>query len=209
METLRRGAVVFGAAFLPERLDHRGDRGGAFRGEVAGDPPGAVDGGVELQEAVLEAFAGRVVVGVGGAPGFVGGLGDDPQPVQVGPGPGGLQQDLVGVGPHLLVADPPGPVGHLPRPRGGHRALGGGFVEEGVAAQQAHLADGGLGVLTPELGLGGEPGGGAGVAVGVVGAVGVEPPQQPVLRSGKPGLDRPDRDQGLAAGGPVQLPGGR
>ena len=53
-------------------------------------------------EAVLEAFAGRVVVGVGGAPGLVGGLGDDPQPVQVRSGLGGLEQDLVGV----LAASP-------------------------------------------------------------------------------------------------------
>jgi hypothetical protein len=50
-----------------------------------------------------------------------------------------------------------------------------------VAGEQAHLADGGLGVPAAEVVLRGEPGGGAGVAVGVV-AVVVEPPQQPVGR---------------------------
>ena len=160
-------------------------------------------------EAVLEALAGRVVVGMLGAPGLVGGLGDDPQPVQVRPGPGGLQQDLVGVAPHLLVADPAGPAGHLPRPRGRHRAFGGGVVQQRVPAEEAHLPDGRLGVLAPEAGAGGEPGGGGGVAVGVVGAVGVEPAQQPGLRRRQPGRDRADRDQGLPAGGAVQVAGGR
>ena len=133
VEPLRRGAVVLRAALLAEGLQHRGDGGGALGGQVAGEAPGAVHGGVELQEPVLEAFAGRVLVGVLGAPGLVGGLGDDPQPVQVRPRPRGLEQDPVGVALQVLVADPAGPGGHLPRPRDRDRPARGGLVEEGVA----------------------------------------------------------------------------
>ena len=198
-----------GPRFLPRASQHRGDRRRALGGEVAGEAAGAVQGGVELEEAVLEAFAGRVVVGVGGAPGFVGGLGDDPQPVQVRPGLGGFEEDLVGVLLHVLVADLAGPGGHLPRPRDRDGAVGGGVVQQRVPAEEAHCADGGLGVFAAQAGAAGEPGGGGGVAVAVVGGVGVEPAQQPVLRGGQPGLDRADRDEGLPAGGPVQVPGGR
>jgi hypothetical protein len=46
-------------------------------------------------------------------------------------------------------------------------------------AQQAHLPDGGLGVLAAEMGSGGEPGGAGGVPVGVevVGGRGVQLPR--------------------------------
>jgi hypothetical protein len=151
----------------------------------------------------------RVVVGVGGAPGFVGGLGDDPQPVQVRPRFGCFEEDLVGVLLQVLVADLAGPGGHLPRPGGGDGAVGGGVVEHGVAGQEAHLADGGLGVFAAQAGAAGEPGGGGGVAVAVVGGLSVEPPQHAVLRRAQPGHDRPERDQGLPAGGAVEVAGGR
>jgi len=47
VEPLRLGPVVFGAAFLAQGLQDRLDGGGAFKGEVAGDPAGVVQGGVE------------------------------------------------------------------------------------------------------------------------------------------------------------------
>ena len=80
----------------------------------------------------------------------------------------------------LLVVDPAGPAGDLPRPRDREGPGGGGGVEVGVAGQQPHQADGGPGVLAAEAVPGGEPGGAVGVPVGVVAVVGVEPPQEAV-----------------------------
>ena len=107
------------------------------------------------------------------------------------------------------MVDAAGPGGDLPRPRDREAARGGGGVEVGVAGQQAHVADGGLGVLAAEVVLGGEPGGGGGVPVRVVVVVGVEPPQDPVGRRRQQGGDHPELLQRLAAGGTVKVTGGR
>jgi hypothetical protein len=66
VEPLRLGAVVFGAAFLAQRLQDRLHRGGALGGEVAGDPAGVVQGGVEPQVplAVPAVIVAGVVAGV-------------------------------------------------------------------------------------------------------------------------------------------------
>ena len=72
-----------------------------------------------------------VFVGVGlpGAPGLVGGLGEELQVVEAGPGGGGLDEDLVGLGLEVVVVDPAGPPRDLPRPRDRQRAGGGGGVQ--------------------------------------------------------------------------------
>ena len=80
---------------------------------------------------------------------------------------------------------------------------------ERVPAQQAHLPDGGLGVLAAEAGFRGEPGGGGGVPVGVVVVGGVEPPHQPVGGRAEQGGDRPELLQGLGPAGAVEAVGGR
>ena len=205
------GAEVLRPAALAEGLEDGGDGGGALGGQVAADPPGAVHGGLEVQVPVAESPPAGVVVRVGllRPPGLVGGLGDELEVVEVRPGGGGLDEDLVGLGLEFVVVDPAGPPGDLPRPRDGERPGGGRGVEEGVAGEQAHLADGGLGVLGPEAVPGGEPGGswwrsrrrrarnrrrtGAGGRWGGAEQRG----------------DRPELLQRLAAGGAVEVGGGR
>jgi hypothetical protein len=85
VEPLGGGAAVFGPALLAEGLKHRGDGGGALRSQISGQAPGPAHGGVELQEPLFEALAVRVLIGVPGAPGLVGGLRDDPQVVESAP----------------------------------------------------------------------------------------------------------------------------
>jgi hypothetical protein len=129
--------------------------------------------------------------------------------VEAGPGGGGAGEDLVGFLLEFVVVDAAGPGGDLPRPRHRHRTGGGGGVQVGVAGQQPHLADGGLGVLAAEAVFGGEPGGAGGVAVGVVAVGGVEPAQDRVVGGAEQGGDRAELLQGLAAGGSLQVGGGR
>jgi hypothetical protein len=71
------GAQVLGAAALAEGFEDGGDGGGALGGEVAADPPGAVEGGLQVKVPVGEPTAAGVVVGVRllRPPGLVGGLG--------------------------------------------------------------------------------------------------------------------------------------
>ena len=211
MVALPGGAHVLRAAALAERLQHRGDRRGALGGQVAADPPGPVEGGVQAQAPVAEPAAAGVFVGVGllGAPGLVGGLREDLQVVQIRARRRGVDQDPVGLGLQFLVVDAAGPGGDLPRPRDGDGARGGGGVEEGVAGEEPHLADGGLGVLAAEVVFRGQPGGGAGVPVGVVAVVGVEPPQQPVGGRAEQGGDGAEGLQRLAPGGALEVGGGR
>ncbi len=199
---LADGAEVVGAASFAEGFQDGGDGGGALGGQVAADPAGAVHGGVQEEVPVAEPAAVGVFVGVGllGAPGLVGGLGDELQVVEAGAGGGGLDEDLVGLGLEVVVVDPAGPPGDLPRPRDRERPGGGGGVQVGVAGEQPHLPDGGPGVLGPEAVPGREPGGAGGVPVGVVIVVGVEPPQDPVGRRPEQGGDRPELLQGLAPG---------
>ena len=113
------GAQVLRAAAFAEGVDDGGEGGGAFGGQVAPDVPGLVEGGVEDQVPVAEPAPGRVVLRVGllGPPRLVGGLGEELQVVEVGAGPGGGDEDLVGLGLELVVVDPAGPPRDLPRPR--------------------------------------------------------------------------------------------
>ena len=211
MVALPDGAQVVGAAPFPERLQDGGDGRGALGGQVAPDPPRPVHRGVEEEVAVGEAAAGRVVVGVGllRPPRLVGGLREELQVVQARPRRGRLDEDLVGLALELVVVDPPGPGGDLPRPGDGERPGRGGGVEVGVAGQQAHLADGGPGVPAAEAVPGGEPRGAGGVAVGVVVVAGVEPAQEPVPGGPEQRGDRPELLQGLGAGGGLEVGGGR
>jgi hypothetical protein len=128
-------AEVFGAAVLGEGLDDGGQGGGAFGGEVAADAAGAVEGGVEDQVPVAEPAPGRVFfrVGLPGAPGLVGGLGEELEVVQVRPGRGRLGEDAVGFLLEVFVVDAAGPPGELPRPRQAEGAGGGHGVEVRVA----------------------------------------------------------------------------
>ena len=210
MVALLGGAEVVGAAVLAEGVQDGGEGGRAFGGQVAPQVPGAVEGGVEDEGAVAEPLPGRVVVGVGllRPPRLVGGLGQQLQVVEVGPGGRCVDEDVVGRGLEVVVVDPAGPGGDLPRPRDGDGAGGGRGVEQRVAGQQAHLADGGLGVPAAEAGLGGEPGGGGGVAVGVVVVGGVEPAHQPVAGGAEQGGDRGEPLEGLGPGGAVEAVGG-
>jgi hypothetical protein len=208
---LPRGPEVLGAAVLAEGLQDGGDRRRALGGQVAADPPGTVHRRVQVQVPVGEAAAAGVVVGVGllRPPGLVRRLGEDPQIIEVRPGRRGVEEDLVGLGPEFLVVDAAGPPGDLPRPRHRHRPGGRRGVEVRVAGQQPHLADGGLGVLPPQMRPGCEPGGAGGVPVGVVAVVGVEPPQDPVGGGAEQRRDRAEGLQGLAAGGAIEVMGGR
>ena len=211
MVALLGGPQVLRPPALAEGVDDGGEGGGALGGQVAPDMPGPVEGGVEDQVAVAEPAPGRVLLRVGllRPPGLVGGLGQEVQVVQVRPGRGGLDQDLVGLGLELVVVDPAGPRGDLPRPRDRDGPGGGGGVQVGVAGQQAHVADGGLGVLAAEAGPGGEPRGGGGVAVGVVVVGGVEPAHQPVGRRPEQGGDRPSCSRASRRAGGVEVGGGR
>jgi hypothetical protein len=164
-----------------------------------------------VQVPVAEAAAAGVVVGVGllRPPRLVRGLGDDAQVVQVRAGRRGVEEDLVGLGLELLMVDPAGPPGDLPRPRHRHRPGGRGGVQQRVASEEAHLPHRGLGVLAAEVRFRRQPGGGGGVPVGVVVVVGVESAQDPVGRGAEQRGDRPEGLQGLAAGGAVEAGGGR
>ena len=211
MVPLPDGAEVLGPAAFAEGLQDGGDGGGALGGQVAPDPPRPVHGRLEAQVPVAEPAPAGVVVGVGllGAPRLVGGLRDEPEVVEVRPGGRGVDEDLVRLGLELVVVDPAGPGGDLPRPGDGEAAGGGGGVEVGVAGEQAHVADGGPGVPGAEVVFGGEPGGAAGVPVGVVVVAGVEPAQEPVGGGAEQGGDRPECLQRLAAGGSLEVGGGR
>ena len=136
MVALPDGAEVLGAAAFAEGLQDGGDGGGALGGQVAADPPGAVQGGVEEEVPVAEASPAGVLVGVGllGAPGLVGGLGDELEVVEAGAGGGGLDEDLVRLGLEVVVVDPAGPGGDLPRPRDRQAAGGRRVVERGWRA---------------------------------------------------------------------------
>jgi len=112
------------------------DRRGALGGEVPGDPPGVIQGGVDLE--VSLALPAVIVIGVvirvgaAGAPGLVGGLGDDPQVIEVRAGRGGVQQDLVGLLAQFSGREAPGPGGDLPGPGPGQRPGAGGVVQQRV-----------------------------------------------------------------------------
>src|ERR1700744_1681190 len=90
------GAVVLGAAGLAEGLGDGGEGGGALGGEVPADPPGVVQGGLQVQDPVAHPFPAGVVGGAGLQlpPGLVGGLGDEPEVVEAGAAGGGADQDL-------------------------------------------------------------------------------------------------------------------
>src|SRR3984957_14590621 len=205
------GAQVLRPPAFPEGVDDGGEGGGALGGQVAPDAPGPVEGGVEDQVPVAEPPPGRVLLRVGllRPPRLVGGLGQQLQVVEIGPGPGGLDQDAVGLGLELVVVDAAGPPRDLPRPRDRDAPAGGRLVQDRVPAQQAHLPDGGLRVVAAEARFGGEPLSGGGVAVGVVVVGGVEAAYQPVGRRPEQGGDRPEPLQGLAPGGAVEVGGGR
>ncbi len=61
---LLHGAGVLGTHLLAQGVQHRLQRGGAPGGQVPGDPPGAAEGGVELQAAVQEPVI-AVLIGAG------------------------------------------------------------------------------------------------------------------------------------------------
>jgi hypothetical protein len=131
-------AEVLRPAVLAEGLQDGGDGGGALRRQVPADPPGLVQGDVQVEVPVGEPAAAGVVVGVGleFPPGLVGGLGEELQVVEVRAGGGGLYQDLVGFLLEFLVVDAAGPAGDLLRPGDGERpggGRGGGGVPGGAS----------------------------------------------------------------------------
>ena len=99
MVALPDRAEVLRSPPLPERLQDGGDGGAALRRQGAADPPGTVQGGVEEEVAVSEALPAGVVFRVGflRAPGLVGGLGQELEVVEAGPGGRRVDQDLVGL----------------------------------------------------------------------------------------------------------------
>jgi hypothetical protein len=102
------GAHVLRAAGLAECLQDGGDRRRALGGQVPADPPGPVQGRLQVQEPVPETPVAGLLVRVGllDAPRLVGGLRDDLQIIQVRARRGGVHQDLVGFLLELLVVDP-------------------------------------------------------------------------------------------------------
>jgi len=114
VEPLRLAAVVFRAALLAQRLQHRLHRRRALRRQVPGHPAGVVDRRTELQVPVLEP---AVVIGVGlpGPPPLVGGPRDDREVFEISPGGGGVDQQLVDALAQLS-RQLAGPLGHLGRP---------------------------------------------------------------------------------------------
>ena len=118
MVALLGGAQVLRPAALAEGVDDGGEGGRALGGQVAPDAPGLVEGGVEDEVAVAEPAPGRVLLRVGllRPPRLVGGLGQQLQVVEVGPGGRGVDEDLVGLGLELVVVDPAGPPRRSPAP---------------------------------------------------------------------------------------------
>ena len=205
------GPQVLRAAALAERVDHRGEGGGALGGQVAPQVPGVVEGGVEDEGPVAEPAPGRVLLRVGllRPPRLVGGLGQQLQVIEVRARGGGVDEDLVGRGLELVGVDPAGPGGDLPRPRdrdrrrwrSRRRAMGGG----------PGGASGGRRPWRPcrRGGFSSQPLGGGGVAVGVVVVGGVEPPHQPVGGRAEQRGDRTELLQRLGPAGAVETGRGR
>ena len=200
--TLVLGAAVFLAALLAQRVEHRGDGGGAFGGQVTADHAGSAERGAEPHEAVVEAVF-VVFVRPLLAPLLDGQPGDRRQVILVGAASDRLQEDLVGLLAHRLR--------ELPRPffDGGGPGLGDVAGGEGGTQQRplceaAHVPDLGPGVLPRYPRFRGEPGRGRSVPVGVMGVSGVEPAQELHVRCGQLRLDLPQRDQRLAARRPVK-----
>ena len=83
---------------LSEGVQHRGDGGGAIVGQVARIRPASSIVVSRTRSGSPNPFPCEVILRVGllGAPGLIGGLGDQLQVVQVSPGGGGLDEDLVG-----------------------------------------------------------------------------------------------------------------
>ncbi len=173
---LRAGAQVpaarGGGQGVQDGLHHRG----AFGGQVAVDDAGAVQGGVQGQPAVQV----LVVVGVGVGPGGAGAdlRADRGQCPQVRPGPGGGDQDLLGLVP-VLAGDGPGPPGQLQGDRRGDHVA----VEQ---PGQQHLVVAGQrldrqvlpGLAPGDPGHVDQPGPGAPLAVSQVRVLSVEGHQQ-------------------------------
>ena len=122
MVALLAGAGVLGAHRRGQRLQHRGGDGGALRGQVPGDDPGAGERGLHPELPVLE--RGLRVIGVlGQGPGVDLG-GQRGQVFLAGPGPGRGEQDVIG-GRAALPRQLAGPAADDPGHRLGHRgALG-------------------------------------------------------------------------------------
>ena len=95
--TLLPGPGVLRAQGGGEGLQDRADHGGAVRGQVTGEDPGAGEGGLDPDPPVLEPGL-RVILAFGQGPG-VNLRGEPSQVFLPGPGPGRGDQDLIGGGP--------------------------------------------------------------------------------------------------------------
>lgn len=94
--------------------------------------------------------------------------------IEARPRHGGVEEDQIRLGLELGVVDAAGIARGLLRSRDHGRPGRSRSVQQRAESEQAHLPDGGLGVLAAEC-SGGEPCGGPGLAVGVVVVGGIGP----------------------------------
>ena len=147
------GAGVFGACLLAQGVQDGAERGGALRGQVAPEFPGAAQGDIEPQAAVGEPVG--VAVRAGQVAAHL--LGQGGQAGQVSAARRGGEQDRVGGGA-VVFGQQVGPVADLPRPRLRDRAVAQCVRDGGVRGQSAHRGDGGGRGGLGDPGLPGQPG---------------------------------------------------
>ena len=131
------GPGVLRPGFLSQRVQDGLHRFGAAGGQVAVEPAGAAQGGLEPDLAVFESVI-AVVVGFGQAAAHL--LGQPGQVGQFGAAGGGAEEDLVGVVAGVF-GEPVGPVADLPGPGLGDPASGQGVGDGGVGAEPPHPPD--------------------------------------------------------------------
>ena len=179
---------------LPQGFQDRPHRRRALRRQVPGDPPRIVHRRVEPQAPLTEPRRPRGRRrGRGAAPATP--RRRPGRSASGHPGPPRPPRRRAGSGRPARAApraDAAGPAGDLPRPRSATPPGAVAASRRGCGPGSRICRTVALASLRP-AGLRGQPGGGAGVPVGVVGVVGVEPGQERRLRGGQPGRDPPER----------------
>jgi hypothetical protein len=140
VEPFLPGPVVFRACFLAQGLQHRADRRRAPGGQVAADDRRPAEGGAELKEPVFELAVRVAGAGLPLAPALGRAARDHRQVIQRRPGRGGVEQDPIGLGPHL-IGELPGPVRDRERQRTGDVTRRQRGIQQRPLAEPAHLPD--------------------------------------------------------------------